>query len=55
MNAELKTLCEQAGFVFWDDEDRIDWACNYDQEIQNLFNLMKERYAQIQFPKNRPG
>lgn len=42
MNKNIKRIAENAGFVFWEDEewgpgpDHIDWASNYDQEF-NIF------------------
>jgi hypothetical protein len=46
MNERIKELAEQAGFVFWDNEDwkptnsGIDWACNYDDQMELFVKLL---------------
>jgi len=40
MNEKIKELAEQAGFVWWDERDSIDWACNYDDEMELFVKLL---------------
>jgi hypothetical protein len=45
MNEQIKKTAQEAGFVFWEDEDWnreeiIDWASNYDQEIVKYTELI---------------
>lgn len=49
MNKELKEIATEAGFIFWGREshgpgpDKIDWSCNYDEEIENFARILMER------------
>lgn len=53
MHSKTKELAEQAGFVFWADEDWkpegevIDWASNYDNEIEKLVQLVVKECISI--------
>ena len=45
MNKQIKQLADQAGFVLWGDEewnpgDTIDWASNYDDELEKFAQLI---------------
>ena len=48
MNSIFWFLARRAGFAFWEKEDInprnyiIDWACNYDDEIQKYTKLVIE-------------
>ena len=48
MKKIVKELAEKAGFVFWTDEDwkpkgaTVDWACDYDKELERFFRLVVE-------------
>ena len=48
LNKKLQELARDAGFAFWNDEphgpgpDNIDWASEYDQELQGLYDRMLE-------------
>ena len=42
-------LAEKAGFVLWDNCDwagdrvgKVDWACEYDNELVKFYNLVRE-------------
>ena len=45
MKKIVKELAEKARFVFWADEEwkpkgaTIDWACDYDKELERFFKL----------------
>ena len=55
MNMSTKTeskvlkLAKKAGFVIWSKNDynferigKVDWACEYDEELVNFYNLVRE-------------
>lgn len=51
-NDRLKELLSEAGFVFWDEDSgkpggAVDWACDYDQEIRKLIELVANQCASI--------
>lgn len=42
---QMNALLIEAGFVLWDEESgrpggAVDWACDYDQEIRKLIELV---------------
>ena len=53
MNQNLLSLMKNAGFVFWEDEDWkpedavIDWATNYDKEIEKFAELIVRECLEI--------
>ena len=53
MNLKLLSLLKKAGFVFWEDEHWkpedavIDWATNYDKEIEKFAELIVRECADI--------
>lgn len=53
MDADIKRMIQQAGFIFWEDEDwkpinaQVDWASNYDKELQTLIKLVINECARI--------
>ena len=40
MNNQLNRLAKEAGFVFWEDEESVDWASNYDRELEKFADLV---------------
>ena len=48
MKKIVKELAEQAGFVFWTNEEwkpkgaTVDWSLNYDKELERFFELAVE-------------
>jgi hypothetical protein len=54
VHEKTKKLAEESGFIFWADEDWkpegevIDWSSNYDNELENLVELVvQECISQI--------
>lgn len=52
MNEQIKQLAEQAGFVFWGEEDwnpgdEIDWSCRYDDEFKKFAELMVREHLKV--------
>ena len=51
MNKKTVKLANQAGFVFWEEDDGkavskfIDWSCNYDKELEKLVELVVQECA----------
>ena len=51
-NDQLKDLLIESGFVLWDEESgrpggAVDWACDYDQEIRKLIELVATKCANL--------
>ena len=52
LNKKLQELARDAGFIFWTDEpygpgpENIDWASEYDQQLQGLYDRMLEEVIQ---------
>ena len=46
MNEKIRELAEQAGFIFWENEQwklknaTIDWSCDYDKELKTFAELI---------------
>ena len=45
----INKLAKKAGFIFWEDEEyagdragKIDWSCDYDNELKKFAKLVKE-------------
>lgn len=58
MNARIKELAEQAGFVMWAGEgwnpgDTIDWSCRYDDEFKKFTELLVKECAQACIDKGK--
>ena len=53
MNEQIQELAKRAGFIFWEDEPWkpdgaiIDWAAQYDKEIETFSNLMVQRFLDL--------
>lgn len=46
---KVMKLAKKAGFIFWSKNDwnpervgKIDWACEYDQELVKFYNLVRD-------------
>lgn len=46
-NERIKELAKQAGFVFWEDGQGIDWGSDYTEDLINFYHLTLEKAAQI--------
>lgn len=45
MSKKIWKLAEKAGFVIWSEGDRqgkVDWACDYDQELVKFYKLVRQ-------------
>ena len=40
MNDTMIELAKQAGFVFWEEKDSIDWSCDYSNEFDRYSKLL---------------
>lgn len=52
MNGRVRQMLEDAGFVFWQDEQWsdsqvIDWSCNYDKEIEMFVKMVVDKCVSI--------
>ena len=53
MNDRILQLAKRAGFIFWEDEPWkphgaiIDWAAQYDKEMETFSNLMVQRFLDL--------
>jgi hypothetical protein len=62
MNKErFLELAEQAGFIFWADEDwrpkgnTIDWSSNYDEELAKFAELIVRECAEVGYDSVEDG
>lgn len=42
MNDTMIKLAKEAGFVFWEERDSIDWSCDYSNEFDKYSKLLIE-------------
>lgn len=47
VNESIIKLAKQSGFVFWEDERSIDWASNYDNELNKFTKLIIQECCAI--------
>lgn len=40
MNDTMIELAKQAGFVFWEERNSIDWSCDYSNEFDRYSKLL---------------
>jgi hypothetical protein len=40
MNDTIKRLAIEAGFVFWEENNSIDWSCDYSNEFDRYSKLL---------------
>ena len=40
MNDTIKKLAIEAGFVFWEEKNAIDWSCDYSNEFDKFSKLL---------------
>ena len=43
MNDTIKRLAIQAGFVYWNEKNAIDWSCDYSNEFDKFSKLLIEQ------------
>ena len=43
MNDTIKKLAIEAGFVFWEEKDSIDWSCDYSNEFDKYSKLLVQQ------------
>jgi len=61
MNKRFEQLARKAGFVFWKNETHgpgpghIDWANNYDQELERFAELLVAECARVASSKPFPA
>jgi hypothetical protein len=54
LKKRTRKLAKKAGFIFWSEEDtwgpgakHIDWSCTYDQELEQLVELVATECANL--------
>lgn len=61
MNKRIEKLARKAGFVFWGNEPHgpgpghIDWASNYDEELERFAELLIAECARVASAKAYPA
>jgi hypothetical protein len=48
MHKRIKELAKYSGFVFWEDDESIDWSSNYDKEFETFCEHLVREVVDMQ-------